>query len=316
MAPKYGWQGQIGWAEEVTWGTFVAPTKFAEFISESLRLEIDRLYSPGIRNTRSRLKPNTLAGRRAVSGEVEFDFWVKDLGLWIKHALGSVASAQQGMTTAYVHTFTPADAVPTGLSVEVGRSVQAHRYLGCRVTTLTFEALLNQYVKMRAGVRAKDETLNASPTAATYTAANELLKFTQGIFKIDAVQTDVHECRVTIDNMLREDDYRLGNDLIQSLDPKGRSVTGTFRLPYDAVAQYNKFRDFVTAALNLKFTGSLIEAGHNFELELDLPVVYYDGSTPPISGAENEMELDIPFKAYKDTSPELTIRLKNNQTTV
>ena len=44
-----GLGGQLGLAAESTYGTFVAPTRWFEFNSESLHLERERIESAGIR---------------------------------------------------------------------------------------------------------------------------------------------------------------------------------------------------------------------------------------------------------------------------
>lgn len=314
--PNYGWQGSLGWGEETTWGTPVTISKFLEIVSESLTLDAQRQYSNTIRNTRSRQKQLYIATRRGIGGDVNFEFLVLGLGQWIKHALGSVTSAQQGGTAAYLHTFTLTDVLPVGLTLEVERQAQYHTYTGCRVTSLTLEAAVDQILRMTASVVGKDETISASGASPTFPSANELLVFTQGIFKIDTVETSIREFRVTIDNRIRDDDYRLGSMTRASLDARARQVSGSFRMPYEAVAQYQKFRDFTPAALNLKFTGSLISGAYYNALEIELPVVYYTGETPTLRGAEEEIELSVPFEAFRDTLNEITVKLTNTETTI
>ena len=48
MAIKSGLAAQIGYGEEVTWGTEVTPNRFSKLISENLRQEISRIESDSI----------------------------------------------------------------------------------------------------------------------------------------------------------------------------------------------------------------------------------------------------------------------------
>jgi hypothetical protein len=116
--------------------------------------------------------------------------------------------------------------------------------------------------------------------------------------------------------MLFGDDYRIGSASRFSSPPRGREVSGQFMLPYEAVTEYSKFRDFTVAALNLTFTGTLIAATYYNKLELNLPVVFYDGETPNLGGAEEEIKLSIPFRAWKDTLPEFDAKLTNRDVSI
>jgi len=315
MTPTYGWEGQIGWGDETSWGTPATINRFAPFISESLRLEIDRLVSPGIRGGRGRRSEEVVPGRKNVTGDVVFDLWAKGLGLWFKHALGSVTSAQQGGTSAYLHTFSLTDALPPGLTVEIKKGgTQFHKYSGVRVDRWTIGAAINAIPRMTFTVLGKDESISGSGATASYPSGNELLSFHQGIFKIDTSQVDIYEFELTLNNNLADSDYRLGAPTRASLLPRSREVTGRFRLPYDAVTEYTKFRNFTPAALNLKFTGSLIQGSYYVEFTIDLPVVHYDGSTPATRGAEEEVSLEVPFRAVRGTDLEMTVTLQNTET--
>src|SRR6266852_6092368 len=120
--PRYGWQSQVGWGEETVWGTAATVNRWQEFISENVNLSIGRIYSPGIRGTRSRQQANYVSGVRDPKGTIIFHRWSKGLGRWSKHLLGAVADTQPnaaGDPTVWLHTFNPTDTLPVGLDVEI-----------------------------------------------------------------------------------------------------------------------------------------------------------------------------------------------------
>lgn len=323
--PGMGHQHQLGWGEESVFGTPVAITKFAEDLGERIKLDAPRIRVPSIRGSRSRQKLQYLQGRRRVAGDVPFPFYAKGLGQWLKHAMGSVASAQQAATPAYLHTFTLQEALPTGLTIESKKGpAQFHKWQGCKVNQLTLEANIDDFLRMTVSVIGQEETISASGASATYPTStfNEVLVFHQGVLTIGGTARNIRRFRLTIDNMLFED-YAFGAKTMRSLSPAGREITGEFlqsydsATAYDAVTQYTAFRDFTPAALNLKFTGMQIDpAPHNNWLEIDMPVLYYDGTTPDVEGPEAEITLPVPFRIFKDVNPEIVTTMKNTEVSI
>jgi len=310
--PVYGWKGQIGWGEETTWGTAATINRFERFISESIEREQPPIFVPVVTGSRSRPQELYLQGLQRIGGEIVFPVWAKGLGLWFKHALGSVSSTQPD-PNVWLHTFTPTDTLPAGLTIEVGRVTQFHKYAGCRVNELTIRAAPGEDPRLTIAVLGKSETIAGTGATASFPSGNQILQTALATFTIDGVSTSIYEFEVRISNNLRDDAFVLGDSTRASLDPQAREVTGRFRLPYDAVAQYQKFINFTTAALNIKLIGGTISGTYKFTLEVDLPVVIYEGRTPTVGGAEEEIVLEVPFRAVKGTSPEVTIKYQNNE---
>jgi hypothetical protein len=309
MSPRYAWEGQLGWGEETTLGVAATINRFSEFASESLKYSRARLYVPQIRLTRDRHVERVRQGRAGVAGDVRFQFWYKGLGLWLKHGVGSVVTTGSG---PYTHTFTPSDALPVGLTVEPKKGGFFHKYLGCRVDQFSFESEADGYLNMLFGLLGLDEVApSGSGAAPTFPSSNALAVFTDGVFKIDTVEVGVSSCRGQVMNHLNDSDYRIstGSHLRKTLDPRmHREVTGQFSLPYEAVTEYNKFRNMTVSALNLKYTGGADS------LEINFPAVIYDGDTPGVGGPEDEVPLAIPFRALKSgANPMFTIILINGE---
>ena len=111
MAGGSGLWAQLGIAPEVTYGTFVAPTKFIEFTKESLVLKKTTAQSAGIAAGRlMALSSRRVVTQREVSGSVDLEVTNKAMGLILQSLMGTtVTPVQQGATAAYLQTHTLAD---------------------------------------------------------------------------------------------------------------------------------------------------------------------------------------------------------------
>jgi hypothetical protein len=80
MASASGFDSQIGYAVEATAGTYTAPTKTLEHVSESLKLTKERIESKGIKAGRRTGSGRWSAGRQWVDGSISHEFSVASIG--------------------------------------------------------------------------------------------------------------------------------------------------------------------------------------------------------------------------------------------
>src|SRR5260370_1591903 len=124
-----GLAAQLGRAEESTFGSYVAPARYHEFVSENVNLKVERIEAKGLRSGQRVLRSSQWAvGKQTADGDVVLEVWNKSHGLWLKHAFGSVALSQPSVGTdpgVWDQTFTPGDLVGKSLSVQRGRPAQA-----------------------------------------------------------------------------------------------------------------------------------------------------------------------------------------------
>lgn len=108
MAIQTGIDAQLGLVSESTFGTYTAPTRFIDFVSESLSLAVERVKSKAIRAGQRIMRSDDWApGTKTVEGDIEFEVWNKSFGLVFKHMFGAVSTS--GTAAPYVHEFTPGD---------------------------------------------------------------------------------------------------------------------------------------------------------------------------------------------------------------
>ena len=312
MAIRTGLNAQLGLALETTYGTYVAPSRFQEFLSESLTMEVEKLESAGIRSGTRVLRSDRWAdGAKTVGGEITVETTTTGLGMLFEHAWGTVATVND-LATAYTHTFTPGN-LPVGLSVQVGRpdvnvgTVHPFSYLGSRIASWSLAGRVGEIGELGFTFVSADETTAQSLGAASY-PANDLLVFTQASLQIAAAAVDVRAVEFNGDNGLVAGRHVLGSQVVKEPlegDPM-RTYDGTIDAHFVDLVAYNRFVNGTEAALDFKFEGAVIETGHPFRIQV-LANVRFDGETPEVGGP-GEIVQNLPFKVVDETALSLVYK--------
>jgi hypothetical protein len=306
------------YGEETTFGTVVTPDKGVEYSSAEVPVPGDDiLVVRNIMGNRLRQLTETKQGRKPVSYNLGLEFYYKGMVRFWKHAMGNnlITNPLGGV---YLHTITRTDALPAGLTIEVAIQPDFYKLAGCKVNELTFESDAQGPPKLNVTGPAKDYTIASSGAAYATPAGNVLAIFHEAALTIDAVAKQFRRFRLRIHNDIFTDDFRSGARTIYSADPRDFMVEGSMTLVADENAQLLKVRDFLTAALNVTFTGPLIQTGHNYTLGLNMPQVRYRPVRRRISGAADESLIDIDFEAFASTvvaNDALTVTIKNDEAT-
>lgn len=306
MAIPSGLAAQLGVAEETTWGTVVTPSRFYEFRNESLAQTIERMESQGLRaGTRVLRSDRWVAGQKEVGGNIEMEVANRSFGLWLKHALGTIATTQPDAVndpTVYDHTATPGD-LPVGLTTQVGRpdeagTVHPFTYHGCRVASWELSANVGEIGVLSVSLTGEDEDTSTALAAASYPAGLTLLTFVEATLQIAAASVDVRSITLRGDNGLNADRPQLGSQLRrQATEADMRTYDGDIDAYFADLVAYNRFVNGTEAALELLFQGAVIAGGtgsFNYELKATANV-RFDGETPNVDGPD---ELDQPL-AFK-----------------
>jgi len=318
-----GLSAQLGIAEESTYGTPVTVTRFYEYLSEGLALEIERIESQALRSgTRIQRSDRWSSGQKSVGGDVEMELANKSFGLLFKHMLGAVTSAQPdagGNPTVWEHTFSPGD-LPTSLTVQVGRTdvggtTRPFTYHGCRVASWKIEAAVGEIAKVSATLLGEDEDTVTALAPASYPSATALMTFVNGSLSLAGGAHDVKAFSLEADNGLADDRYFLGSQLRkQPLEADMREYTGELGTEFQDLTAYNRFVTGTEAALVLLFEGATISGAFKFATQITANV-RFDGETPTVGGAEI-IEQPLQFKCLGNTSgTALTILYRTTDTT-
>lgn len=314
MALGFGHESYIGIGEESTWGTSVARDKFFEYNSHGLAVEERKLISPSLFRVGIH-KDRVVQGHVAVGGDINLNpqyggGWLRLL----KHGMGGLATIAVDPTNAAnvrQHTFTIADSLPTGLSVEVDEDTTAFLLEGCKVSQLRFRIATESLLEVTASVIGQEVT-TVTATSPTF-ATDPLIKDSDAVLTWNAGSVCVREAEVVLSNNLTAD-RRCLNDRFVKEPVRGAklAVTGRFVAEFENTTLYTDFRNGTNRALRLRFTGSAAQGSYNYEFDMQCNVSkLMSGGMPPVDDA-GPIIVEHSFQAFRDaTDNELKIIVIN-----
>lgn len=311
MAIRSGLSSQVGAKAEATYGTAVTVDRFIEFDSESIKAEVVKIMTRGLGQRFQRASRVRTYTKRA-AGQLVFDIMNVGHGFFFKQILGAGATTHPA--TEYVHTFTPDAAGKYGVAMtlqvgrpDVGGTVRAFTYAGCKVIQAQIQCQLDQNVKLSLTVDGVGETTATALASASYSAAAVPLSFIDGALTIDAGAIAVKDATIVIADAQDVERRFIGNTRKEPVANGEMVITGTLTLEFNDLAEYAKFIAGTASALVLTFSYGDTGAGVPFSLVLTIPSLEYTGETPNV-GSSGVVQQNLPFKAlYNGTDPILTI---------
>lgn len=181
MTLESGLNNQIGFGEESTWGTAVAPTIFLPMLDGGNKYAIDRLKSKGVMAGQRVIRSAQWSpGNRYATLSPGFELSDRSLSVLFKHMLGATSGSGP-------YTLTPGDLTGKGLTAQVGLvdttdgTVHPHTYPGCKVDKWQIACKAGEIATLGLDLVARRETqyrtvtdgvtTNGSPTVTSATAA-------------------------------------------------------------------------------------------------------------------------------------------------
>lgn len=308
-----GTGAQLGISEETTFGTYVAPTRFFEFVEESVTLDIARIESQGWRANQRVLRTGRWRpGRKLVAGDVTLELQSKSMGLFFKHAFGAIATTTPGGgTLSRDHTATLGNLRGKSLTLQVGRdsrdvasTVRPFSYTGVKIRRWQLSCALNQLTLMKMSIVGQEESTAQALATASYATAIEVFSFVEGTLTVGGAATPIKSVMVDVDNALADNDHALGSQLMREpLEPAIRNILGDFDADFVDLTAYNRFVNGTEATLVLLFQGSIIETTLRFQTEVTANV-RFDGKTPVVSSPQEVRLSTMPFKVIAPTAGE------------
>lgn len=296
-----GLEAQFGFVAEVTYNTFVAPTRFMEFVSESLKFNIERVQSMGIRPGR-RLQHRWKAGKQSVTGDVLIELAPQDVGLLLKHVFGDPVTTG---SDPYTHTYTGFKAIDDrSLTVQIGKpsedgTLRSFSYTGMKIATVKMEAAVSQFVRTTFGFYGAKEDTSQTLATPSYDAEMNPFVFTEANLSIAGTVIPVASFDLTIDMKLALDRHR-----IQAINPGTpkkalvngiADVTGTITADFTDLTAYNRYVSGTEAALVITCDNGV---DSKFVVTMN---VRFDGETPHVGGPEL-LTQPLPFAVTSATS--------------
>lgn len=205
----FGRGAAIGIGQEGTWGTAVARSNWRPLISSSLARTIEKVPRPSLRvGTLGAMQRAHFVQADSAGGNAVIECTYENVGMHVKHLLGAVSTAS---TT---HTYTIANDVPTGLTMELVRGTGSSEiFEGCRFPSGTFSVSAGGVMQLELEVIAETSTESGaeSPSVAPRSAAGTpsfgsgdtpVLHSHAGTLSFNSVNYSLVDFSVTLNNAL------------------------------------------------------------------------------------------------------------------
>lgn len=293
----------LGVGRETTYGTAVAPTRRFEVTSESLKLNVDRVESSALRNSRRFLSSTGwAAGQKSVEGDIELEVPSAGFGTLLRNLLGQPTTTNNSpVNGAYTHVFSGiADVDGESLTAEIVRTDVAgtqHKFVyeGVKFVDAELSAQAGEFVMFKASCIGEDETVTAAgPSTASYPTASPLV-FVNATITVGGSTASVKQFSTKIETGLKTDRYFLGSQLrSKPVEAELRKASGQMTVEWTGLTQYQRFTAGTTAAIVAKFeTQSAITGATKGYVQVDIPVARFDGETPVGGGDIIEQGIDF-----------------------
>lgn len=317
----------LGMTRETTYGTAVAPTRFAESEAK-IKYDVKTTDSKGLRPGKNvkRLNRNVVE-RFEGSGDVAFDVPTRGFGLWLNAVLGAVSNTVVPATTPavyqQVHTLSTSDPVPTFTVQEVlptlgGVNAYPHTFTGCAFDSIELSAKEGGIVEAKLSLTARELLTSFPASAASYPADDGVFTFVGGAISLGGTLTaptataiatttataaaNVADFSLTVKRSLDSDGWNLGGKGLRSRAP----LLGLPELSGKMTAEYtdNTLRDAYlgkqSIAVVLTFEHNVAMSGaHKPTLQIVLPAIRLNGEVPASDGG-NAIKQSIDFEAFDD----------------
>jgi hypothetical protein len=312
MAIGSGLAAQIGFADESTYGTYVAPTRFLEFEKEDLRKVKTTMQGGGLAAGRfadlgSRRVLTTVGG----TGSVDLEVTNQKFGLLLNHLLGGGGTpVQQAATIAYLQTHTLADNFGSSLTVQKGvpetsGTVRPYNFLGGKVTAATFECEVMGMLTASYEFDFKNVEETSALAAASYATGlapfhGGQLAVKIGAFGAEADINGVKKVSFKVERAQNTERFyasSAGFPATKSEPIMNDTVKITGSIEKDFVDQdlADLFADDTSTSLILEWTGPNIASTYDQLFRVTLPMTFFDSNTPGVESA------DISNTAYEFT---------------
>ncbi|MBK7424852.1 MAG: hypothetical protein IPJ48_18220 [Propionivibrio sp.] len=331
MAIGSGLAASIGFAAESTYGTYVAPTRFLEYIKADLKKKKNVVQGGGLAAGRiAQLGSRRVVTSESVEGGFELEVANKGMGLLLAHLLGSSATpVQQGATAAYLQAHTVGDNIGKSLTIQHGvpdltGTVRPFTFKGCKLSGAEFSCKVGELLTMSLDVDGRQasevETLVAASLAtgvAPFHWAQMSVKL--GTFGAEAAVSGVKGFSVKFDRGMASERFYAGagglkaepimNDFLK--------VSGSIEVDLVNKADFaDRFAADSATSLVIEFVGPLIASTYYQTFRFTLPMVFFDGDTPTVDGPDVTSG-GYPFVAQLDgTNPLVSIDYISTDTTL
>lgn len=331
MAVAIGAASLFGLAEEPSYGTTAAPSRWVEFLpGETLERRPNFIESQAIGGSATR---NARKGARRIKatedagGSIAFEVQSRQFGLPLKHLIGGTPTiVQQGTTAAWLQTHNLGPIANRSLTLQKQfrdadlAAVKTLTYAGAVITAGEFTINPGDgLLRLTLDIDARQEVDTVAAGAASF-VDTEPFTYAQGTLTVaGTVVACARDARVRVENPFVLDRYCLGTSGLKGrpVDADRPSITGGFTADFENSTYYDLFKNNTAATLELKFIGNIIAAGHNAEVTITCPEIRTTGESPKVADT-GIITQAVNFGAYANAAaaPAITVTYKSLDTAV
>jgi len=329
MAIGSGLAASVGYrAETGSYGTYIAPNTFLRARSASIEKTATRVQGEGIAaGAHMPLTTHYVETVTGASASITFDVQSLGMGTLLLPLFGASTSAQQGGTTAYLHTLTVSDPVGKYLTVQAGApyrggTVLPHTLTGGKVTKFDFSCAVDGIAEGSVEVDGKAFTTTQSLAAPSYTSTNVFhggqLNVKTGAWASETAVTGVRAVSLSVSRGLDTEDYTAGQTGTKA-EPVLNAYTeisGSITADWLAVGTFQTLAHGTTAtSLVVELVGPIISSTYAQTFRFKIPGVLFEPATQGWDGAD-VLTNEWSFKAAYDGTNLPTLEIISTETTI
>ena len=293
---------------------------YIRLISDNMTCEenVKDLPGQGGRYVRGVYEGNRIAGG-TITPESNFEGGLLYL---FKHCCGGYVFGVDGggEVGAHLHTFTPADALPVGLSMEVSKGDvdpgEVFLYTGSKVDSLAMSWTAEELMGLVATMMSADETAGTTEIGSPSYPLDAPIKYNfAGTVTLLGDAVAAHRGgSMTINNAL-ERRFNMSRITKEPLPGAKRGVEMTIETEFEDLTHYTKYKNATAGSFALAFTSSvnIPTTATPYSLTIVGSTTRLTGSTPVVT-SEGVVLVTYGLKLYG--SSEFSISIVNGQTTL
>lgn len=291
MSARSAMRKQFGFAEEVTYGTALAPTQFLPLVDESMdRSEAftqsdDAVYAGRMVMLAEQWGP----GRINVGGDIQTKLWDKDLEVLFRHMFGA-------RTGTGPWTFTPAHVDGQSLTLQIGRpgalgTVHPYNYAGCKISSWEVACAEGEIATLGLTLLGREELVLPALGAAAFTSGLRPYTFVGATVTVGGVAVRCKQLSITGSRTFAEQRFT-GSALTEEPLEEGLiSIGGQITARFQDRTQYDLFVNRTSTAIVATFSNG---AGGSIVFTMNARL---DGTTPKAAGRA-VLEQPLPFTCH------------------
>lgn len=305
MGLASGLDTQFGMVAEVTYGTFVTPTRFYELAkAPKIDPDVQHIMVRGLGRGRTQRSAQVRAFQGNPSVETPVYVMDRSMGLLLKHCFGAVSTSGAG--DPYTHTITKGTTGTKGLfaTVQIGvpdisGTVRPYNFVGAKVTKFGMECKVGDPLLLTPTWDAKAFEDTSALASKSYASGAIPLIFVDGAATIDGSSVSIKGFKLDVDQGLKVDRRFIGNAKKEPLPGDELGITGSLDFEFESLARTDDLlAGTIIQDLSLAFTYG------SHSLVIAIPEMIYTEGAGDIQESDATQQ-PMSWKATDDGSAEI-----------